>query len=351
MPKHKRGIIPNQYSLVHSTNISSEQSTPAESKETLNILNGVLNCAWNKTSAIPKLLEIANTSEVKFNIDSDNPLVVAFANGWDDLDRPAQIVKRLAAAPTNIDLSAKANCHVQICAKVINDELVITTHDIYDPNVFVYENMVPTFSDYTGGDAATVTHKGWTISQSSYKVSESKGAAWRLFNREANKATTYDYGWQSTNGRPQYVYVTAPFSTILAGYKQWFANVPLNSHIDYYDTDLSSWVQLSSGVNVPAATVSSFIPVPVAPKTCTQFRIYFYRTDATYAMVLAELDLYEAPTAKFFRSLNKVKDRTDTECYWINLGYATVDANGAITALNHYTDLRNNYPGGMRVEA
>lgn len=316
-----------------------------------NILNGVLDCKWNKTSAVPSLLEIYNTSFVKFNIDALTPLVLRFADGWDDNDQPKGIVKKLAVAPSNIDLSGKANCHVQICAKVINGELVITTHDIYDPNVFVYENMVPTFSDYTGGDAATVTHKGWTISQSSYQVSGSKGAAWRLFNREANKATTVDYGWYSTNGRPQYVYVTAPFSTILAGYKQWFASVSLNSHIDYYDTDLSYWVQLSSDVNVPASTVSPFIPVPVAPKTCTQFRIYFYRTDATYAMNLAELDLYEYPTAKFFRGLNKAKDRTDTECYWINLGYATIDANGAITALTHYTDLRNNYPGGMRVEA
>jgi len=60
---------------------------------------------------------------------------------------------------------------------------------------------------------------------------------------------------------------------------------------------------------------------------------------------------YERPTARFYRGLNKVKDRTDTEVYWVNLGYATVGANGAITALTHYTDLRNNYPGGMRVEA
>jgi len=78
----------------------SVSASVGESYLTGNILNGVLNCAWNKTSAEPKLLEIANTSEVKFNIDTLNPLVLRFADGWDDNDRPKGIIKQLSTPPT-----------------------------------------------------------------------------------------------------------------------------------------------------------------------------------------------------------------------------------------------------------
>jgi len=82
----------------------------------------------------------------------------------------------------------------------------------------------------------------------------------------------------------------------------------------------------------------------------SRFRYSLGNSYATFNGGAGSIKVYEAPTAKFFRSLNKVKDRSDTEVYWINLGYAMMDASGNITALYHYTDLRNNYPGGMRVE-
>ncbi len=355
MPKHKRGIIPNQYSLVQPTNISSEQSTPAESKETLNILNGVLNCAWNKTSAIPKLLEIANTSEVKFNIDSDNPLVVAFANGWDDKDRPAQIVKRLATAPSNIDLSAKANCKVQIVARVINDELVITTHDIFDPNVGYGVNICPDFvSGYVDEEPFTKeagyvsSKEGWTV----YSLNAASSNSSTARPRHAFQSTSAGYSFNWGTGT---IAVTFPFPlTIL----KWTSSLQSSSvsgegyYLKYWDSDLNIWVKGTETYpwkNTNANIVSLIPPTPIVT---TKLQLYANGGYITFRGGNTErVALYEAPTAKYFRSLNKVKDRTDTEVYWVNLGYATVDANGAITALTHYTDLRNNYPGGMRVEA
>lgn len=345
MPKHKRGIIPNQYSLIQSTNISSEQSTPAESKETLNILNGVLNCAWNKTSAIPKLLEIANTSEVKFNIDSDNPLVVAFANGWDDLDRPAQIVKRLATAPSNIDLSAKANCHVQICAKVINDELTITTHDIYDPNVGYTVDVIPDFSsgyvnatpyDSTTGYAST--KDGWTV----WTAGTINGGT--KYPRYAVNSEVPDGDYYQCTAAPNNVfYITAPFSFILAGVSYQAVGSSTVTLYGYNDIT-ATWVALGN------LSINSSVNTTLFGSNQTPYSRYKITRDNS-DFYLGMLRFFERPTAKFYRGLNKVKDRTDAEVYWINLGYATMDANGAITALTHYTDLRNNYPGGMRVEA
>ena len=141
----------------------SASSGSSGTVETRNILNGVLNCAWDKTSAVPKLLEVYNDSQVKFNISSDDPLVLAFANGWDDKDRPGQIVKSLSTAPPNIDLSGKANRHVQIVARVINDELVLTTHDILDPGLGPEINVFPSFATDRGGTDAVATKNGWTI--------------------------------------------------------------------------------------------------------------------------------------------------------------------------------------------
>jgi len=112
-----------------------------------------------------------------------------------------------------------------------------------------------------------------------------------------------------------------------------------------WNADLATWEKIC-GENYVALNWRSFPLNP--PVRYSQFKINTYR--ATNVPVMKEIELYESPTAKFFRGLNKVKDRTDTEVYWINLGYATVDASGNITALTHYTDLRNNYPGGMKVE-
>jgi len=347
MPKHKRGIIPNQYSLVQPTNISSEQSTPAESKETLNILNGVLNCAWNKTSAIPKLLEIANTSEVKFNIDSDNPLVLAFANGWDDLDRPAQIVKRLATAPSNIDLSAKANCHVQICAKVINDELTITTHDIYDPGWETWINIVPSFatgavdaSPFDGTTQWKTTKDGWAVSSNNIRYSN-----YPKYMFDNNDSTRYEGYIEAT---PTEIYVEAPFAFSCVKFSGKWAGG--NYILSGYDEAAGSYTNLSTTYGLGFGEWGEkILDLPAAASAYKKYR--FRQTSPYSANGFYTLKIFERPTAKFFRGLNKAKDRTDTEVYWVNLGYATIDAAGAITALTHYTDLRNNYPGGMRVEA
>lgn len=304
-----------------------------QSVATRNILNGVLNCAWNKTSATPKLLEIYNTSQVKFNIDSDNPLVLAFANGWDDKDRPAQVVKRLAVAPPNINLSGKANCHVQICAKVINGELVITTHDIYDPNVGYGSNILPDFSSGRGGTDWEPTKNGWLLYQD---CRDTNFYPWKVADKNLYSKAIITKYWTAV----------PPFPLLVS----FFRVCPL------YDTGefkfqgrllvAQTWEDITSNIVI---TSTSWYDAPVlTTKLGTHYdAIRLVKGGFTDP---AEVEIYEQPVAKFYRGLNKVKDYTGTEVYWINLGYATVNASGNITALTHYTDLRNNYPGGMRVE-
>ena len=304
-----------------------------EAVATRNILNGVLNCAWNKTSAVPKLLEIYESSQVKFNVDPNNPLTLAFANGWDDLDRPAQVVKTLAATPSNIDLSGKANCHVQIVAKVINDELVITTHDIYDPAWETWTDIVPNFTSEAPKD-------GWSFSCD--RGTQTNYQNYKAF--DGNEGTSRA---SSTGGPITNLYLTAPFATMLAKWR--IATVVDHYQYVFYAKNLASgnWTQLDA--YAPSSVNKTFVRVFNTFELAKEFQLNIY--DPAGSAVLYEWNLYESPTAKFYRSLNKVKDRSDVEQLWINLGYATVDASGNITALTHYTDLRNNYPGGMRVEA
>ena len=305
-----------------------------EAVATRNILNGVLSCAWDKTSYSPKLLEIYENSQVKFNIDADNPLTMAFANGWDDKDRPAQVVKTLATAPSNIDLSGKANCHVQIVAKAINDELVITTNDVYDPGWEIWTNAIPAFTSDSAKD-------GWSISAAN--EAKSNHPNWHAVdgNVDTRRETVYDIP-----SNTEEFYITAPRTLYL---NRWgCGNTKSGDAYKLYmlNPDTLQWVNIDNNGFTGAAGVAKYADcIQVNP--ATQFRI----TITSLYGTLYDVRFYEQPTAKFFRGLNKVKDRSDVEQLWINLGYATVDASGNITALNHYTDLRNNYPGGMRVEA
>jgi hypothetical protein len=310
---------------------------PAEAVATRNILNGVLNCAWDKTSAAPKLLEIYDTSFVKFNIDADNPLTMAFANGWDDKDRPAQVIKTLAVAPANIDLSAKANCHVQVVAKVINGELVITTHDIYDPGWETWTDIVPNFSTYDSGTVAKPTKNGFTI-----EVQWPQTAGSSSQNIHNNNTSNYVQAYWD----PFEFHVWTPTPVCLGKIKIYPADAKT---IRFYGYDeLGTWLDLTGGVACPAGAWSDAV---LSNEHSFKSFSYFKFGGVGAKWALSEFQLLERPTAKFYRSLNQVKDRADAEVYWINLGYATVDASGNITALTHYTDLRNNYPGGMRVEA
>ena len=303
----------------------------ADPKETLNILNGVLSCAWDKTSYSPKLLEIYENSQVKFNVDSDNPLVLAFANGWDDLDRPAQVVKRLAVAPSNIDLSAKANCYVQIVAKVINDELVITTHDIYDPSVSTPDvNILPTFTQAGTVDGWTLSSAG-SFSGSPYYISDGSTA-----------------GLVRATSGTGYVYLTSALPTMLSGVSVWGANngafnfnVSVSMEGSVWDVILNATMGGWTWQNKIISDPKSLIPVRF-------FRVGIVA--GTYAQ-MGEIYFFERRSAIFNIVSNSAKDPQGNNTYWINLGYATVDASGNITALTHYTDLRNNYPGGMRVAA
>lgn len=305
---------------------------PAEAVATRNILNGVLSCAWDKTSAVPKLLEIYNGSFVKLNIDADNPLALAFANGWDDKDRPAQVVKSLTTAPANIDLSGKANCHVQIVAKVINGELVITTHDIYDPAWETWTDIVPNFTSAAAKD-------GWSFSCDRTAASGHDN----YMGVDGNGGT---YRYNSGNYSQTHFYLTAPFATLLAKWRLAGAGSGKGHTLYGKNLETGAWTQLDT--YTPGAT-GPFTRTLTTFELAKEFQLYLY--DSGGSAFLYDWNLYEFPTAKFYRGLNKVKDRSDAEALWINLGYATVDAAGAITALNHYTDLRNNYPGGMRVEA
>jgi hypothetical protein len=300
-----------------------------------NILNGVLDCKWNKTSAVPSLLEIYNTSFVKFNIDALTPLVLRFADGWDDNDQPKGVVKKLAIAPSNIDLSGKANCHVQIVAKVINDEITITTHDIYDPAVGYGSNILPDFSSGRGGTNWEPTKNGWSL----YADNQTGDYyPWKAADRSlSNYAYVITY-WTAVPPFPLCVSLFGVYPDSVKSFK-WQGRLPIEQ----------TWEDITSNTTVP--TKNSWYHTPVLTTklgTCYD-AIRWVATGGSFNP--REVEIYEQPTAKFFRGLNKVKDRTDTEVYWVNLGYATMDANGAITALNHYTDLRNNYPGGMRVEA
>lgn len=309
-------------------------SNSSESISAGNILNGVLDCKWNRTSATPSLLEIANTSEVKFNISQMTPLVLRFADGWDDIDQPKGVVKKITTPPPNINLSDKANCHVQIVARVINDELVITTHDIFDPNVGYTERINPTFPN-----AGPIN--GWSMSASS--VDSSNYPAWK---GNARLSGGYDRWEKASWDNPGYLYITAPFVTTIAscsvestrGYPEQLMAKNLTTN---------QWVDISSSVTPNGSPRWITLPITSFVET-SQFRLKVTAPGSTAGCRC--IDLYEYPTSKFFRSMNKVKDRSDTEVYWINLGYAMMDASGNITALYHYTDLRNNYPGGMRVE-
>jgi len=159
-------MINNRYSLIKCITKTDTNENSTNTTATHNIQNGVLSCAWNKTSAAPKLLEIYNDSQIKFNIDHDNPLILVFANGWDDKEQLASIVKSLSVTPANIDLSNKLNYCVQIVAKIINDELIITIHDVYDPSWSSWSNIISTFT--SGSTGGNVTLNGWTISGSYY---------------------------------------------------------------------------------------------------------------------------------------------------------------------------------------
>jgi len=309
-----------------------------EALETRNILNGVLSCAWNKTSAVPKLLEIYETSQVKLNVSTDDPLVLAFANGWDDLDRPAQVVKRLAVAPSNIDLSGKANCHVQICAKVVNDELVITTHDIFDPGWETWTDIVPNFSTYDSGTAAKPKKNGFEIE---VEWPQTAGAS----SQNIHNGNTGNYVQAYWDPFEFHVWTPVPVSLCRVGVYPADAKT---LRFYGYDSMASTWRDLTGGV-AHSANAWKYTELSTAESFGCFSNFKFGGVGAKWS--LSEFALYERPTAKFFRSLNKVKDRSDVEQLWVNLGYATVDASGNITALTHYTDLRNNYPGGMRVEA
>ena len=292
MPLYRKGSTFPSRALIQSMVSSSSATGSSESVATRNILNGVLNCAWNKTSAAPKLLEIANGNQVKFNIDSDNPLVLAFANGWDDKDRPAQIVKRLATAPPNIDLSGKANCHVQIVAKVINDELLITTHDIFDPEVGYGSNVVPVFS------SANPTN-GWSVS-----ASRTTSTAWRAFDNNGGTC------WQTdSTSALEYLYVSLPFATALSA---WRVKPYRDSTHTLEAQDMISleWVAISNAVFVGIGVTSSLVPVDYFP--AINFRMKQTGGTSTYRGIYT-LELYELPIVKFFRSLNKVKDRSGNE--------------------------------------
>lgn len=305
---------------------------PAEAVATRNILNGVLNCAWDKTSATPKLLEIYNTSFVKVNIDADNPLTMAFANGWDDKDRPAQVIKTLATAPSNIDLSGKASCHVQICAKVVNDEVTITTHDIYDPAWVGWANVVPNFS-------ANPTN-GWTVA-AGYDV------AAMLEPVKSSPADQWHasppYYWELTPPRPLFCYQVVLGTGNNASSTRSCRFDGQNFNTLEWETLGGPWVTSGTTTNV----VTQRVLTPPIDKMYMAFRFIPIISNP----YLHYCRLYEHPLCRYVKSENKVKDVNTVEQLWINLGYATVDASGNITALNHYTDLRNNYPGGMRVEA
>lgn len=293
-----------------------------------NILNGVVSCKWDKTSYSPSLLEIVNTSEVKFNIDSLNPLILNFADGWDNIDQPKGIVKQLSVAPNNIDFSAKTNRRVQIVAKIVNDEVVITTHDLFDPSIGAGSNIIPTFSSNTPTN-------GWTISASLGTD------AWKAVDN--NDAT---YWYSNSYVSPQYLYITAPTSVVLDT-----VSIKPSSTFDItfqgYDEISSVWDTLATK---NAAVNSMFHSLTIQPTGYSQYRVKCsYSTSVYYG--LFGVNFYEAPATRYYKSINKVKDILDVEQYWINLGYVAVDGSGNITALTHYTDLRNNYPGGMRVES
>lgn len=319
-----------------------------------NVLNGVMACAWSSSTAQANLLSIENDSQVKFNIDSDNPLVLKFANGWDG-NKPLGIVKQLSVAPGNIDLSAKANCHVQIVAKVINDELVITTHDIFDPVVGYGINICPDFvSGYVDEEPFTKeagyvsSKEGWTV----YSLNAASSNSSTTRPRYAFQSTAADYPFSWGTGT---IVVTFPFPlTIL----KWTSSLQTSSvcgegyYLKYWDADLNVWVKGTDTYTWANANANIVSLIPATPIVTTKLQLYANGAYITFrGGATQRVALYEAPTAKFFRSINKVKDRSDVEQHWINLGYATVDGSGNITALTHYTDLRNNYPGGMRVEA
>jgi len=325
-------------------------SNSSESISAGNILNGVLDCKWNRTSATPSLLEIANTSEVKFNISQMTPLVLRFADGWDDIDQPKGVVKKITTPPPNINLSDKANCHVQIVAKVINDELVITTHTTYDPAVGYGSNILPNFSSGRGGTDAVATKDGWTISATRFY--DASSAPWKV----ADRATGSYFAVSA--GSTAWLMIDPPYavslSVIRASGWLWANHSGLGySRIAGWDSVSNTWVDL-----VPpwpeyigrSSWETKYLTESAAMQAYSRFGFYVVSASGMVGE-LGEIELYERPVVKYFRSLNKVKDRSDVEQLWINLGYATVDASGNITALNHYTDLRNNYPGGMRVEA
>lgn len=303
---------------------------PAEAVATRNILNGVLNCAWDKTSAVPKLLEIYDTSKVKLNIDADNPLTLAFANGWDDKDRPAQVIKTLATAPANIDLSGKANCHVQIVAKVINGELVITTHDVYDPGFSTWTNIIPVFT-------SNAALEGWSLASSPGPKS-----GYDTFYAVDNSPTTA-LKVTGAAGQTSYLQLSAPRPVYMHSYNVMVSAPESMAWWGY--TEEAVWELIAACPSV--GDNYNIYPVTPTQKGYTKLQLRW----SGVAPIVKNVQIFEGPIVNFFRSLNKVKDRADVEQLWINLGYATVDAAGAITALTHYTDLRNNYPGGMRVEA
>ena len=142
-------------------------------------------------------------------------------------------------------------------------------------------------------------------------------------------------------------YVTSPFATILSSWGIVSAESGMRYTLAAKDIELGTWGNIDSAYT-PGGSGTFSRPCTAFP-LAREFRLELYKA-STYGNIYG-INFYELPLTQFYRSLNQVKDREANVIQQINLGYATVDASGNITALTHYTDLRNNYPGGMRVEA
>jgi len=103
-----------------------------------------------------------------------------------------ELLNNCQRPPPNINLSSKANCHVQIVAKVVNGELTITTHDIYDPLVGYGSTIIPQFTDAN-------PKNGWSVSATS-KTED----VWKLFDR--NDSTS----WTASSYPSIDIFINAP---------------------------------------------------------------------------------------------------------------------------------------------